>query len=653
MTNSSQISATQASTGARHFILGTAGHIDHGKTSLVKALTGVNTDRLPEEQRRGMTIELGFAELAIDDVRFGVVDVPGHERFVRTMVAGATGIDMVLLVVAADDSVMPQTIEHVAILKLLGIERGLVAITKIDAVDPEMVDLVEADIRELLANSPLADAPICRVSSITGEGINDLKNAILQISRSLSRTTPSQPFRMAIDRVFTVQGRGTVVTGSVLRGRVSKGDTLELWPVGATCRVRDLQTHGDQQELLERGQRAAINLSGADKESIERGFELATPGYLTPTRLLEVSLSSLGSLSRPVKSNSTARLEMGTNETTVRVTFIDQSTLQAGERCYAQLHTREPVTAAFGQRFILRDENSSRTIGGGIVLKPVALRRRRKSQADNYSLGRLDRGDERERLEEVIRTYGFRRPTDMQVAARTGIELEQVPTIMKELETCGRLNLISGTNVRATPGQIADVIERLTTWLERYHKAHPELPGRPADSAIGWLERITGDKSLARPLFAELLRAKSVKAFGRFVCATSFAPSLSQNDEKFLNLLQEEFRARAFQPPALAELSFAPQIDRKRLDRLITLAVAMGELVPIDSAIYLHTEHEQELRHLVARLIGEHGSVTVAQIREAMKSSRKYAVPIVEYLDRVGFTRREGDLRVLKNSGNS
>ena len=472
----------------RHFILGTAGHIDHGKTSLVRALTGTDTDRLPEERRRGMTIELGFAAMTIGDTQFGVVDVPGHERFVRTMVAGATGIDVAVLVVAADDSVMPQTVEHVEILNLLGIRRGVVALTKIDMVDQTMVDLVSEELGELLAPTSLAAAPICPVSSVTGQGIEELKETILRISRDIPTTEPMPPFRMAVDRAFVVQGRGTVVTGSVLRGVVSSGDTLEIWPGGKTCRVRDLQTHGAANAQLARGQRAALNLSGVDRDEVERGVELATPGYLQPAKVLDVRIRCLSSGGRAIRSTSKVRLEMGTREIPVRIVLHEGTHLVEGETAYAQLRSGEPLTATYGQRFILRDESATRTLGGGVVLRPVGIRKRRSEQADLKSLERLECGSAAQRVREVLRTAGFSHPSEWQVCTQAGVELHEIPAIFEQLRAESQWVPVPGTQIFVVPETLDDLAARTTAWLERHHRAHPDSPGRPLDAVLGWLE---------------------------------------------------------------------------------------------------------------------------------------------------------------------
>ncbi|UCE59055.1 MAG: selenocysteine-specific translation elongation factor [Phycisphaerales bacterium] len=630
----------------RHFILGTAGHIDHGKTLLVKALTGVDTDRLPEERRRGMTIELGFAELIIGSARFGVVDVPGHERFVRMMVAGATGIDLALIVVAADDSVMPQTVEHIEVLKLLGVRRAVVAITKIDLVDPDMVELVTEDVRNQLADTPLQDAPIRPVSSTTGVGVEELGRTILEVAEGIDPRPTKRPFRVAMDRVFTVKGRGTVVTGSVLRGVVESGDTLEVWPSGDTCRVRGLQTHGVSGETLACGQRAAINISGVDRERISRGAELATPGYLQATRMMDVELEYLSTCEHPLKSTSIARLGIGTVEVPARVVLYEASHLEPGASTFAQLRCGESVAATYGQRFILRDESATRTIGGGVVLRAQARRRRRHVETELEILRTMHVGDAIDRVEQVLRVAGFVAPTDLQVVARAGVELDELPGIYEQLKVEKRWVLVTGTDVHVVPAAIEDLERRLVNWLERYHKSHPDAPGRHSDAVLGWLGRLV-NPSLARPLFDEFIKRKAIKTLGSFTCLPAFAPELTGADEKLMAAMLQEIRSGMFQPPLLDGLSVAAKADRKRWQRLATLAVALGELVQIDSNMYLHTETERELRERVAELIRQRGGVAVADVREALQSSRKYVVPFMEHLDRVGFTQRRGDARVL------
>lgn len=630
----------------RHLILGTAGHIDHGKTSLIRALTGIDTDRLPEERRRGMTIELGFAELIVGDVCFGIVDVPGHERFVRTMVAGATGIDVALLVVAADDSVMPQTLEHVEILNLLGVRHGVVAVTKTDTVERDMVDLVMEEVRELLAPTPLKDAPIHSISSVTGTGLEALSQALVKTADSVPTRSSTGPFRMTVDRVFSIQGRGTVVTGSALHGAVRAGDTLQVWPAGIGCRVRDMQAHGRSYTTLGRGQRCAINLSGIDRQHLERGAELATPGYLVPSRLADVRLHCLGSYGKPLKSSSVTRLEIGTTEVPARVVLLDQKELAPGDSTFAQLRSGTAFTSTYGQRFILRDENATRTIGGGVILRPAARRRRGDTEKERAALTALESGDSADRMEQVLRLHGFHRPDDLTLSAQSGVEPDHIADILAQLERDGRFTAIPGTMVLAVPSAVDDLTQRLLRWLERFHLKNPDSPGRPEDAVVGWLERLTR-REMAKPIVDQLVKEKKLKRLGRFICLPSFAPQLSSADEKLLAQTVRALSDAGFQPPTLDELAKSASVDRKRVERLATLAVALGDLARVDGKIYLHVDADRRLRETIAALVRDTGGVTVAEVREALDSTRKFVVPFLEYLDRVGYTRRIDDRRVL------
>ncbi len=630
----------------RFLILGTAGHIDHGKTTLVQALTGINTDRLVEEKRRGMTIELGFAELAIGRFRFGVVDVPGHERFVRTMVSGATGIDLALLVVAADDSVMPQTVEHLDILTLLQVRTGVVALTKTDLVEPELAELVEQEVREALGPTPLKDAPVVRVSAVTGAGMEALKTALLRVAERIPSRGARRPFHMALDRAFTVQGRGTVVTGSVLRGHVTVGEALEIWPQGTDCKVRDMQTHGRHADRLERGQRAALNLIGTDRQNLERGCALATPGYLTASRILDARLTCLSSCPRPIRPSSRVRLCIGTQERFARIVPLEPAPLTPGASGYVQIRLGEPTVAVHGQRFIVRDESATRTIGGGVVLRNRARRWTADRESERAGLEALDSPDELARLAEVLRFWGFHPPADMALCAQAGLEPESLPALYAALDAQGRrVSLDGGPNRISTEG-VDGFLDRATRWLDRYHMLHADTPGCRLDAFLGWLDR-KSEKGLGRPLLDRLVHQGRVKRLGQYVCRPEFAPELSALDERILRTMVEEYHAAAFQPPTLAELKVAREATRQRLQRLVKVAQAFNQLVEIQNGMYLHADRERELREAVRELAAAGPGVTVSQLRQRLGSSRKYMVPIVEYLDRVEFTRRQGDLRFV------
>ncbi len=631
---------------AKYLILGTAGHIDHGKTSLVKALTDTDTDRLPEEKRRGMTIELGFAHLAIGDVEFGIVDVPGHERFVRTMVAGATGIDVALIVVAGDDSVMPQTVEHVEVLRLVGIEHAVVAITKSDLVDVDMLDLVEDEVRSLLKGTPLAGAKFVRVSSASGRGIEELKTTLAEVAKGVPHRARKGPFRLAVDRVFTVPGRGTVVTGSVLCGQIRASDTLNIYPGGGACRVREMQSHGESHDAIQSGQRAALNLIGIDRREIDHGFEVVTPGYIEPALRTDAAFEVLATCKRPVKPFTKLRICMGTRETFARVATLDRADVPPGGAAYVQLRSREPFFAAYGQRFIAREENGARTIGGGVVMRPNARRWLPNRDTELRAIETLRSGATIDRLKQVLIESGFESPPTLRLAARTGIGLDELPALLDRLVAGDDYASVDGTARRAVPACIDGLFDRADRWLERYHKSHADEPGCHVDALTGWLERKSA-VGLGRPLFMRYTKSERAKVHGRYVCLPAFAPAMSARDERGFDAIVVAFREGAYQPPSLDILTKKLDRDLKDVKRLVKLAVAYGELVEIDKTIQLSTEHETNMRRTVAGMIDAQQAVTVAEVKERLNSSRKYAVPLMEYLDRVGFTVRRGDSRVL------
>ncbi len=634
---------------ATHLIIGTAGHIDHGKTSLVKALTGTDTDRLPEEKRRGVTIELGFANLEIGPFSFGMVDVPGHERFVRTMVAGAMGIDIALLVVAADDSVMPQTIEHVEILDLVGVSRCVVAITKCDMVDAELPELVAEEVAELLEGTSLAGSPMIPVSSTSGSGIDELRAALVTAAESIKQVDRSGPFRMAIDRVFVVQGRGTVVTGSVLQGRVSEGDELVLWPAGLSCRVRALQSHSQSQSNIEGGQRAAINLSGIDRQQVERGCELVTPGFVQPTHMLDVRLRCLPTARRGIKHRSRVRLAMGTREVLARVVTPTAQPIDPGGHSLAQLRLSEPITAIFGQRFILRDETASRTVGGGVVLRCSPKRRRIRGQAELDGLERLENGTAQDRIEETLRFNGFERLSALTISAESGVDATEVAPLIAQLSESRKLIAIDtgrGEPTEVTAGVVDALMDRAVRWLERFHTTRPDELGVVEDAFIGYLDR-KSRKGLGRTVLERMRANKRVKLQSRFICHPQYAPQMSAQDERIMSAMLDEFQKAQFKPPSLKDLQAATQAKMQRIQRLAKIAVATEQLVEIDKGLYLHHAWAQLLRDKVASIIRGGQDASVSTIKQELGSSRKYVVPFLEHLDRTGFTRRDGDVRVL------
>ena len=632
-------------------ILGTAGHIDHGKTALVRALTGVDTDRLPEEKRRGITIELGFAELVLGDYRLGIVDVPGHERFVRNMLAGATGMDVALLVVAADDSVKPQTREHLEILRLLALEAGVVAITKCDLVEEEWIGLVEEEVRELVAGTFLAGAPIVRTSTVTGRGIDALRahlEAAAERAAACGRTERIQaPFRMAIDRAFSIAGYGTVVTGSVSSGRAAVGDTLVIEPGGRRVRVRGLQNHERTVDEVHRGQRAAINLVGIHHEEIRRGHELASPGHLVPSRLLTVWLQLLASAPRPLKARARVRVHVGTAELTGTVALLDREKLTPGEAAPVQLFLSEPAAAIWGQPLVIRSESPVVTVGGGRVLDPNAAKLRRPDPTERELLDDLASDDPLRRASAALYFAGLRAWDPRDLARTAGID--DTDAIYRQLRDRGEVREIAVSptrTVRLHRLVVQRLKERIASALRRLHQQNP-LRSFQDRARLAGRFRYLGDGALLDTLLAEMAADGRIRLGDRGVALAGEGPKLSQNERRLLDELIERYRQAGIQSPTVAECQRAATKNQQSVPQLIALAAAEGALVEVAPGYYLHAEVDQRLQEAVRSKLADGRGATLSEIREVLNTTRKYAVPYCEYLDRIGLTERRGDLRYL------
>ena len=632
-------------------IVGTAGHIDHGKSRLVWALTGTDPDRLPEEKARGMTIDLGFAHLRIEECDIWFVDVPGHERFIRNMVAGATGVDVALLAVAADDSVMPQTREHAELLSLLGVDRCVVALTKMDLVDDAWADAVQEEVAELLAAVGLTPVRFVRTSAETGRGLEELRSVLAGLARQPARTGEGgyEWFRLPIDRAFNIAGRGTVVTGSVAHGSVRVEDELELWPAGARVRVRGLQRHHEGAQAVAGRMRLAVNLAGVPLEQVGRGCELATPGYLEPTRCLDVWVASFRMPGKIARQQVRLRLHLATSEVLAELRLLEPPPGLALRDQFAQLLTAQPIVAAWGQRFILRDASGSRTLGGGRVLRPVTRPWTRKRPARRDGLHALRDGAAKERLEEVIRTCQWEPCSAELLATRAGLsQAGQVQTCCQQLAGEGRIQtlLAASKPVHIHASHLLDLAVNVNERLTAHLAANPRLPGVPRAEWPGWMPRACPPK--LRPALAEwLIENRQVALADQHIVPRGYAATISPGDQQLLASVLEEFARAAFQPPAIDELSCLTPRNARRVRELLDLATARGQLVRVAEDIWLHADRWKELVAQVTAAIRERGGLTVAEIRTMLDSSRKYVVPIVEYLDATGITRRIGDRRVL------
>jgi len=634
---------------ARDLILGTAGHIDHGKTSLVKALTGIDCDRLPEEKARGITIDIGFAILDLPPYRLGIVDVPGHERFVKNMLAGATGIDLALLVVAADDSVMPQTREHLEILRLLGLRHGVIALTKADLVDETTREVVELEIRELVQGSFLESAPLVRTSAHTGEGIDTLKATIAETAKQVEERGGRQWFRLAIDRSFIVQGHGTVVTGSTTSGGLRVGDELEWQPRGERVRVRSLQNHDRAVEEVHRGQRAAVNLAGVRHEDVVRGQEIATPGYLVPSRTVTVRLHCLKDARRPIKHRLPVRFHVGTLEVMGTVSLLDSDTVEPGQWGLAQLFLEEPATAVWGQPFVVRTSSATQTLGGGQVLQPTARKVRRRHLDQLERIEKLWAGNAEERALTVAWFGGFTGFTAADLVRGANVGPDEVEGLIASLKERGALVEVAAGSARRLllhADMVGELEERVLQTLARLHEQFPLMSAHDRQKVQSQLAYV-GDDGLVHATVERLIQMKKVTGDLRRIARADFKPKLSGNLRKLKDKVVGAYKEARFQPPEPA--SFAGQAggNAASLRDLFEVCVADGDLVRITDDIYLHSDTEAELRKLLAEKLVSGPGLTVAEIRDLMGTTRKYAVPLCEYLDRVGVTRREGDLRML------
>jgi selenocysteine-specific elongation factor len=632
----------------RDLILGTAGHIDHGKTSLIRALTGVDTDRLPEEKKRGITIELGFAELELGDVRLGIVDVPGHERFVRNMLAGATGIDVALLVVAADDSVKPQTREHLDILRLLDLSSGVIALTKCDVADADWIDLVETEVRDLTAGTFLKDAPLVRTSAHTGEGIDALKTALTDAAaRASENAVEGGPFRMAIDRTFSIAGHGAVVTGSVQSGAARLGDVLVIEPVGIEVRVRGLQNHDRTVEEIHRGQRAAINLAGVHHDQLGRGQELASAGHLKPSTLITARLDLLPSANRPLKNRTRVRVHVGTAELLASVVLLSCERLEPGESGFVQFYLREPAVTVWNQPLVVRSESPVHTIGGGVVLDPAAGRLRRSESQRIARVAELGSADPLVRASAALYFAGLSgwRPADLARTAgvadfdaaaealRAGGDLVEI-----ELSPTRRLSIH-----RRTLEELGERAERVLTRLHAEFPLQRSIERTRLEHQFRYLE----SPALLDKLLEQMAADGRVQLSARGIALAGHGPQLSKREQQLIEEIIAQFRAAGLKPPSVADVRKAATRNQASVPQLVALAAAEGSLVQISPDIFLHAESEQQLRATLAEELSGGKGLTMSEIREHLATTRKYAVPICEYLDQAGFTRREGDLRYL------
>ncbi len=614
------------------FVLGTAGHIDHGKSLLVKAMTGIDPDRLREEKERGMTIELGFAWVTLPSGReVGIVDVPGHERFVKNMLAGVGGIDLALLIVAANEGVMPQTREHLAILDLIGVERGIVVITKRDLVDEEMLTLVRMEVEEIIAPTVLAGAPVLAVSAMTGEGLPELLAAI---DGMLERTEPRRDLgrpRLPIDRVFTMSGAGTVVTGTLIDGTLSVGQEVEVLPGGLKSRVRGLQTHKSKLETVTPGSRVAANLVGLSTEQLTRGDVVTRPGWLKPTRLVTARLKMIDYLARPVRHGTTVSFHTGAAEVMAKLRLLEGDELKPGGTTWVQLALEDPVAVVKGDRYIIR--SPMETLGGGTIVDAHARRLRRFRADVIENLKAREGGTAGQAVQAALEA---RQPQERgTLVTQSGLSAEAVGEAIAALAESGDVVPLgeAGRELLFTAAGWAALAGTVRSTLADYHKKYPARPGMPKLELAGKLKLgARGPLALAR-LVAEGVAVEE----GSVLRLTAHAVKLTAAQQQALDAFEKDLAAHPYAPSS----ELVPEAD------LVALLIGRGKAVKVaESIVFSRAAFDDMLARIRAR-IAESGSVNLAGVRDMFGTSRKYAQALLEYLDREKITRRVGDDRVL------
>lgn len=657
----------------KHIIVGTAGHIDHGKTALVKALTGIDADRLKEEKQRGITIDIGFADLAIGDFRFGFVDVPGHERFVKNMLAGAHGLDLVMLVVAADESVMPQTREHFDICRLLHLKSGLVALTKSDLVEDELLELARAEVEDFVKGSFLDGAPIIAVSSRTGSGIEELKEALVELAVRVEPKAKSAVPRLPVDRAFSIKGFGTVVTGTLVAGEVAVGDELEVLPAGVRARVRNLQVHGHDTQRAFAGQRTAINLQGLIVDQVERGSLLAPAGRLRATSMIDVRLELLSSAARPLTQRARVRLHHGTAEVMARIVILqgsglrdpgsavepgarnheprtgssERGSIQPGGSAIVQLRLEAPISAIPGDRFIIRSYSPQVTIGGGLIIDALPEKHRIRDAKTRARLEQLESADLVERLAVFVEMAGVRGVGGADLAARTGATDNQIATATGELIRNGRLlEASSAPPVFISIESYRALAARVTELLDEHHRREPLSLGLGREEVR---ERVFGQlrPEIFRAVVARLGQEGKVSADRDALRLAAHRPALTDSDESAMKALEDAFKAAGLQAGTLDETASATGIRIEIARKLYNLLAAERRLIRIGDFVF-HVESIDDLKARVQARKTVNPKIDVAVFKEITGGlTRKYAIPLLEYLDRERITRRVGNEREI------
>lgn len=639
----------------REIVLGTAGHVDHGKTSLVKALTGINTDRLKEEQKRGITIELGFAHLDLPcGHRLGIVDVPGHEKFVKNMVAGVTGMDILAFIIAADEGIMPQTREHFEICKLLGVSQGLVIITKKDMVEGEWLDMVEEEIGDFCKDSFLEDAPIVRVSSITGEGIDTVKTILNKIVEKQQFSEVFGPFRLPVDRVFAMKGFGSVVTGTSISGRTSIGEELQLFPSTIKAKIRGIQVHSEAVEIVEAGHRTAINLQGVDTHQVERGMVAAPPGSLQPNYMLDCSLVYLSSNTKALKHRARVRLHIGSAEVMGRVSLLDRDEMRPGEEAGVQLLLENPVAVWPDDHYVIRSYSPVITIGGGVVYGNLSLRKRKRVTEKDRKINRETfqihkNGSQEDKILLYLHESGTQGLTFDEIAVRMGVFGKHLKKVLNDPLSNKKIVVVDSGAQRYLDRIIAEqIITTIIEILAAFHKRQPLQNGLSKEE----LRSETGQRVDQR-VFAyclnELLKKEEVVQEDSLVRLSSHQVALQADEQQLQNDLLQWYRAKGLATATIKETTEQfGDYPPKLLKEVLSLLLREEKLVKVSESLYYDSKVIDSLTDKVVTFMQKEGDIDAPRFKELTGLTRKFSIPILEYFDRIKLTFRVEDKRILR-----
>ena len=633
----------------KHVIIGTAGHIDHGKTTLIKALTGRNTDRLKEEQNRGISIELGFTYFDLPSgKRAGIIDVPGHEKFIKNMLAGVIGIDIVLLVVAADEGIMPQTVEHLAILDLLGIRKGIIVITKADLAEDDWIELVEEDILEEVEGTFLEGSPIVRVSSTKKSGIDDLIKLVDEYSDIVEERDSKDMPRLPVDRVFSISGFGTVVTGTLLSGQFNIGDQIQIFPGNATSRIRTLQVHDEDAEAAFGGQRVAINLAGIKKDEVERGSVIAPVNSMKNSMMIDVKLKALKSIDRSIENRTRLHLYIGTREVLCRIVLLDRDQLNPGEEAYAQLRLEEEIVSKRGDRFILRFYSPMFTIGGGEILEPNAIKKKRFDEKIIEELKLMEAGDSKDILEKIVCNKGKDFLSVKELSQETSI-LEE--TILKDInKLVDEEKVITFTSSKDIYPlhkiYFEDLHKDIIIEVESYHKKYPLRIGMPKEEIRS---KILGKakQKIADQILEKLFEIGSIEQVYEFISLRNFKIKYSEEQLLISRFILDKLKASEYLPPRNEDITSELKVNLEQVEEVLNALIIEGEFIRISEDVYMLSSSYNNALDMLRSFINTNGSITLGEFRDLLGTNRKVALSLLDYYDQLKITKRDGEKRVL------